>query len=70
MSAAATFRKLQRIRKARDMKNRVKLTARKGNRVMTTWVLPEAASKVGRGWADQGYFVTITCYPGQGGEAI
>lgn len=45
------------------MKDHVKLTARKGDRVMTTWVLPQVATKVARGWADQGYAVTITAYP-------
>jgi hypothetical protein len=63
MSAAATYRKLVRIKRARDMKNRVKLSARKGDRTMESWVVRERATEVARGWADQGWAVTVTCYP-------
>lgn len=63
MSAANLYRKLARIREAKDMQNRVKIVARKGNRTMESWVLRERAAEVGRGWADSGWIVTITCYP-------
>jgi hypothetical protein len=43
---------------------RVEMTIRKGHRVATFLVLnSKIASIVGRGWADRGYFVTITQYP-------
>ena len=43
---------------------RVELIARKGTEVFRGWMQnSQEAAKVGRGWADLGYAVTIVCHP-------
>lgn len=59
MSAAATYRKLARIRRARDDQQRVTLIATKGRRTITTRVYPEVAEVQAKVWAAGGYTVTI-----------
>lgn len=43
---------------------RVELIARKGHDVFRGWMSDsKMAARVGRGWADAGYAVTIVCHP-------